>query len=167
VALFGGEMNMETDAGFRKEMERWGLVVFRLVVGLVFLWASYSKILDPGAFAVAVANYRLLPEWGVNLVAVGMPWLEFLCALLLLSGQWVRTASFLVSGLLVLFMVVVSISMVRGLDVDCGCFNAQSGRKIGLTLLAQDALYLAMSVVLFFRALDAVGWKAFLGQPQA
>lgn len=165
MALFNGETNMDADAGIRKEMERWGLVVFRLVVGLVFLWASFGKILDPGDFAVATANYRLLPEWGVNLLAVGLPWLEFLCALLLLSGQWVRTASLVVSGLLVLFMVVVSVSMVRGLDVDCGCFNAQSGRKIGVKLLAQDALYLAMSAVLFFRSPDAVGWKAFLGKP--
>jgi len=114
-----------------------------------------------------VSNYRLLPGWGVNLLAVGLPWLEFVCAVLLLSGQWVRTASFLVSGLLVLFMVVVAVSMVRGLDVDCGCFDARSGRRIGFKLLLQDGLYLAMSAVLFLRARDFVGWKAFLGKPAA
>jgi uncharacterized membrane protein YphA (DoxX/SURF4 family) len=146
-----------------RKMEWWGLLLCRTVVGCVFLWASYAKILDPGPFALSVANYHLVPVWGVNLMAVGLPWLEFGCALLLLSGQWVRTSSFLVAGLLAVFMTAVGISMARGLDVNCGCFSASSGRKIGFKLLGEDLLLLAMTAVLFFRAGDALGWKAFLG----
>jgi len=163
VSLSSSEVNVDVHTGTGNEMERWVLILFRTVVGLVFLWASYNKIFDPGSFAIAVSNYRLVPAWGVNLMAVVMPWLEFICALLLLSGQWLRTSSFLLAGLLGIFIIVVTISMARGLDVDCGCFNADSGRKIGFKLLAQDVLYLVMAAVLFFRGGDAVGWKAFLG----
>jgi putative oxidoreductase len=144
-------------------MERGLVIIFRTVVGLVFLWASYNKLFDPGSFAQALDNYRLLPGWAVNPMAVVMPWLEFVCALLLLSGQRVRTASFIVSGLLVVFIAAVGISMLRGLDVQCGCFSAGSSRKIGFRLLGEDVLYLAMTGFLFFRAGDSLGWKAFLG----
>jgi len=155
------------DADTRIEMERWGVLLFRTVVGVVFLWASLGKIFDSAPFAVAVSNYRLVPSWGINLLAVGLPWLEFWCAILLLSGQWVRTSSFVVGGLLLVFMTAVGISMWRGLDVDCGCFSAASSRKVGVKLLAQDALLLAMTAVLFLRAGDAVGWKAFRGMREA
>jgi len=135
----------------------------RLTLGLVFLWASVHKILDPGAFARAVANYRMLPETWVNLFAVTLPWVEFLCALLLLSGQWVRTSSLMVSGLLVVFIVAVSFNMIRGLDIDCGCFDTDSGRKIGVRLLVEDTLYLVLCLFLIFRVKDGLGWKAFQG----
>jgi uncharacterized membrane protein YphA (DoxX/SURF4 family) len=144
-------------------MERAGLLLVRTVLGVVFLWASYNKIFDPGAFALALANYRLVPAWGVNLMAVVLPWMEFCCALLLLSGQWVRTSSFLVAGMLVMFMIAVGISMARGLDVNCGCFSASGGRRIGFKLLGEDLLYLVMAAALFFRAGDSLGWKSFLG----
>jgi len=145
-------------------VERWLLVIVRTALGLVFLWASYNKLFDPGAFARAVDNYRLVPGWAVNPMAVVLPWLEFVCAILLLTGQRLRTASFVVAGLLVVFILAVGISMVRGLDVHCGCFSASSGRKIGLRLLGEDLLYLAMAAFLFLRAGDRLGWRSFLGR---
>lgn len=135
----------------------------RLVLGCVFLWASMSKIVDPGAFARAVANYRILPEACVNLFAVTLPWVEFFCGLLLLSGQWVRTSALMVSGLLVVFMAAAGFNMMRGLNVDCGCFDAGSGRKIGVRLLVEDTFYLVLSLFLVFKVRDGLGWRAFHG----
>ena len=134
----------------------------RILLGLVFLVYSLDKIPHPDSFARAIANYRLLPETTVNLLAVVLPWIECVCALLLLSGQWVRSASFVVACLLIVFMIAVTISLFRGLDIDCGCFSAQSGRKIGLKLLGEDLLMLAMSVFLILRARDGIGWQAWL-----
>ena len=150
--------------GFEKKL----VLVARIVLGLVFLWASVYKIVDPGSFARSVANYRLLPEGWVNFFAVVLPWMEFLCALLLVFGQWVRTSSLVIAGLLSMFMVAVSLSMIRGLDIHCGCFDPRSGRKIGLRLLGEDALYTILAVFLIFRGGDEMGWKAFLGdQPKS
>jgi len=83
------------------------IVVARIVLGLVFLSASLHKIVDPGSFARAMANYRLLPAELVNFFAVVIPWVELLCGVLLLLGQWVRTCSLLVSCMLVVFVVAV------------------------------------------------------------
>jgi len=127
------------------------IVVARIVLGLVFLSASLHKIVDPGSFARAMANYRLLPAELVNFFAVVIPWVELLCGVLLLLGQWVRTCSLLVSCMLVLFVVAVGASIIRGLDIHCGCFSGDSGRQVGLRLLAEDALYLVLSIFLAIR----------------
>lgn len=147
--------------GFEKKL----IGAARIVIGFVFLWASVNKIVDPGSFARSVANYQLLPEAWVNLFAVVLPWVELLCGLFLLFGQWTRTSALVVAGLLFVFMVAVGINMIRGLDVHCGCFDASSGRKIGLRLLLEDAFYIILALFLVFRGRDALGWEAFRGQP--
>ena len=123
-----------------------------------------DKILHPDDFARAIANYRLLPEALVNLVAVTLPWVECVCGLLLLAGQWVRSAALVSAFLLGVFMVAVSISLARGLDIDCGCFNTNEGRKIGLELLGEDLLLLGAAAVLVLKAGDRIGWRALAGR---
>jgi len=146
-----------------EKLEARIILAARIVLGLVFLFASLYKLADPESFARATANYRLLPSGLVNLFAVVVPWLELVCGLMLLLGQWVRTGSFVITSLLALFVAAVAVSMMRGLDIHCGCFSPGSGRQVGLRLLAEDAVYLVVSVFLVFRARDQAGWGGFLG----
>ena len=67
-------------------------LLVRTGLGLVFLWASWDKIGHPAEFASIIDNYRILPAAAVNPVAVMLPWVEFICALLLLSGRLVPGA---------------------------------------------------------------------------
>ena len=137
--------------------------VIRVLLGLVFLLYGLDKISQPDVFARSIANYRLVPEVFVNLMAVVLPWIEVLCGLLLIFGQWIRSAALVSGFLLVVFVIAVSITLVRGLDINCGCFNTNEGRKVGMKLLGEDLLLLGMSSVLVLKARDRVGWPALLG----
>ena len=135
----------------------------RIALGLVFFLYGLDKILHPDNFARAIANYKLLPEVLVNLVAVTLPWVECVCGLLLLSGQWVRSAALVSAFLLGVFIVAASITLVRGLDISCGCFNTNAGRKIGFRLLGEDLLLLGAAGVLILKGGDRLGWRAVFG----
>ena len=135
----------------------------RIVVGLVFLLYGLDKIAHPDDFARAIANYRLLPEALVNLVAVTLPWVECVCGLLLLAGQWVRSAALVSAFLLGVFVVAVSITLARGLDIACGCLDADAGRKVGFKLLVEDLLLLGAAAVLVLKARDRVGLRSLVG----
>jgi len=135
----------------------------RIVVGLVFLLYGLEKIAHPGDFARAIANYRLLPEALINPFAVTLPWVECLCGLLLLAGQWVRSAALVSAFLLGVFVVAVSITLARGLDIACGCLNADAGRRVGLRLLVEDVLLIGAAAFLILKAGDRVGWRALVG----
>jgi putative oxidoreductase len=135
----------------------------RIVVGLVFLLYGLDKITHPDNFARAIANYRLLPEALVNLVAVTLPWVECVCGLLLLAGQWVRSAALVSAFLLSVFVVAVSITLARGLDIACGCLDADAGRKVGMKLLVEDLLLLGAAAVLVLKAGDRIGWRSLVG----
>jgi uncharacterized membrane protein YphA (DoxX/SURF4 family) len=120
-------------------------IVFRLVLAIIFFYAGIEKIIDPKVFAVAVYNYQLLPDFAVNTVAVILPWLEVLIATCLLTGYYVRGAAVISSGLFLTFASALTINLVRGLDISCGCFGASSG-SINWLYLVRDLSLLSMSV---------------------
>jgi len=125
------------------------LVLFRLVLGGLFIYAGVVKVLDPLGFAQDIRNYRLVGQSLSFIAAVVLPWLEILAGVALAAGIWKRASALIISGLLVFFIVLTLVTIVRGLDVDCGCFGALS-RKSGLGVILEDALMLFMSLAILF-----------------
>ena len=121
------------------------LLVFRLLVGGVFVYSGLVKILDPLDFAQQVRNYRTVGQDLAFIVAVYLPWLEILAGAFLVAGILKKASAALISLLLGGFIVLVAVTMVRGIDVDCGCFGALS-RRADWRLLLEDAALLAMSL---------------------
>ncbi|MBK6407094.1 MAG: DoxX family membrane protein [Holophagales bacterium] len=101
----------------------WLTVRTQIALGIFFVVAALPKIADPPSFAHMVYNYRLLPGPLVNLAALTMPWAELLMGIALICGIWRRTAAWLVGALLAVFILAISINLLRGNAIDCGCFD--------------------------------------------
>ncbi len=127
--------------------------VFCVVMGGVFLWASWQKIADPQDFAKIIGNYDLLPAVLINPVALILPYVEAFCGLLLLTGRLVKGSLLLVNGLLIIFIIAICISLFRGLDIQCGCFSLSSNaRRDLLGVLVRDIVLLAIGAwTLYYR----------------
>ena len=119
--------------------------------------AGIEKIINPGDFAVAIYNYKLLPECAINLSAIFLPWLEVLITISLVSGIFKRGASVISALLFLTFATALTINLVRGLDISCGCFGASSG-NISWLYLARDLSLFCVSV--FVLIYDS-GWRYF------
>jgi uncharacterized membrane protein YphA (DoxX/SURF4 family) len=130
------------------------IVLIRIVLGGVFVYGGAIKILEPGDFAAAIFNYRILPREAVNIMAITLPWIEVMVGLMLVMGFWVRTNAILISGLLVVFIIAIAQALARDLNIDCGCFGTSSGRHVGLKAIGWDLLMMVGSVWLVFRAND-------------
>lgn len=117
----------------------------RLLLALVFIYAGVVKANDVIAFAGQIANYQLLPYAWNFLVASSLPYLELLCGILLLLNRRVRPAVLVLFVLNCVFMLALLSAIVRGLDIDCGCFRPDANisttplmalwRDIGLLVL--------------------------------
>jgi hypothetical protein len=124
--------------------------VARLILGGVFIYASIDKILHPGDFAKAVANYKVLTSPVlINLVGVILPWCELLAGVLIILRVWARGAWTVLTGLTAVFIVLIAVTMARGIDVNCGCFSTTGASKVGWDLLVRDILLLIPAALAF------------------
>jgi uncharacterized membrane protein YphA (DoxX/SURF4 family) len=107
----------------------WLTIRVQLALGVIFIAAALPKIVDPPSFAHMIYNYRIVPGSLVNLSALAMPWVELLCGVALVLGIWRGTARTLIAAMLVTFIIAISINLIRGNAIDCGCFDVSAAGK--------------------------------------
>lgn len=126
-------------------------LLLRVLLGLTFLTASIDKIADPGGFATAITNYKLISGPLALFVATILPWIELLCALFILAGIYRRGSSLLLALVLIGFTLAVTSGILRGLDISCGCFTLDpTVGKIGWQKVIENSGLIIASVALFF-----------------
>ncbi len=122
------------------------LLVIRIILAFVFIYAGAEKISDPEAFAISISNYRLLPIATVNFFAITLPWIELVAGVLLIFGISVKENAGIIFSMLLFFTIAIIISLFRGLSIDCGCFG--KGSQIGLFKLGENTLMIIGSILL-------------------
>ncbi len=139
---------MRQDIPLISSAKRWLVCSARLLLGGIFLYASLAKIGKPYHFAAAIAAYQLLPPTLVGVATVFIPWVEAVAAMALLSGLKPRSAVLVLSGLMLIFMAAIAITMARGLAIDCGC-GLLVERPVGWLALLEDGLLLGLLLALY------------------
>lgn len=129
----------------------WVELAARLFLGGTFLYACFSKMLYPAQFAKIVYGYGLFPDFSVNLIAILIPWVEFFAAMALILGVFPSAGALVINGMLLLYMVVISINFARGYEFDCGCFSMEHNRKVSpQELLIRDIFYFMVGLYILF-----------------
>ena len=128
-------------------------IICRLILAVIFLLASVPKIIAPHEFAIAVFRYQLLPDAAINLMAIFLPWIELVAAIAILFPRASDGAAAILFGLLAVFTVAISIDLIRGINISCGCFtlDADAGpigwwevvRDVGLMVVAGFVLWVS------------------------
>jgi len=125
------------------------LLVVRIVIGFIFLYASWDKIKHPSEFSEIVSNYKLLPYVLINIFSLILPWIEFVCGVGLIIGLRIKSCSLLLSILILIFIIALSINWARGLDINCGCFSTDTQIKYSFpSLIARDIIILFFIIIL-------------------
>jgi len=139
------------------------LIVGRVALAAIFLYAAYAKLKPPAAmpwsigsirtslamFAMGVDSYQMLPPWAVSPAAQLLPPAELVLGLWLLSGIALRLSSLISTLLIGVFIIAMVSAYERGLTISCGCFGP--GEQIGPKRLIQDGLFflpLAVAVMI-------------------
>ena len=98
-------------------------LVLRVIIGSVFIYAGFVKLIDPKAFANAISRFDIVPEFLLAPLAIGLPALEFFAGLGLIFN--IRGSLTVIFNMLIVFILVLGYGIFNGLDIDCGCFSLE------------------------------------------
>lgn len=133
------------------------LLLGRVALGLIFLFAAYMKLHFEGEwhlrdyhffFAMAIDSYKMLPISIVQIMACVLPWFELALGGMLIAGVGLRLIGSITSGLLLAFIGAMTRAKILGLEINCGCFG--NNEKLGTATLIRDSslLVLALAVTI-------------------
>ena len=125
------------------------ILLIRCLLGLVFVYASYDKILDPGKFARDIANYHIVPFGLENSIAIILPWLELLIGAGIILGIFLDGSVVLSGSFLILFIVMIFQAMMRGFNIECGC-GLKEGEMVGWSKILENIVFLGASYIVFY-----------------
>ena len=126
----------------------------RIVLGVVLIYASIDKIIHPDAFAKLIGNYNVLPFGLENVVAIILPTLELIVGCCLILGIMLDGSAIITAGMMGMFIIALSQAMIRGIDIDCGCFKVSvenAGSQVGYRRIIEDIIFLGLSLMVLNR----------------
>jgi uncharacterized membrane protein YphA (DoxX/SURF4 family) len=136
----------------KNDLKNMLVLICRIFLGFLFIYASLEKILQPEEFAKQVGYYKALPIGLENLLAIVLPWTELIVGICLLAGLFVDGAALLSIIMMLVFILAISQAMLRGIDITCGCFKVSAdSEKLGLHTIIRDIIFLIMSFVVLNR----------------
>lgn len=108
-------------------------IIARWFVGLVFLFSSFSKGVDPLGTGFKVQEYMtawsigsFTFEWALplaNFLSVALICAEFVVGVLLITGSFRRLSAWLLAAMMLFFTVTTLIDAITNKVTDCGCFG--------------------------------------------
>jgi uncharacterized membrane protein YphA (DoxX/SURF4 family) len=163
VAGNSGRARPLPDSGWEAGLT-WLYHFLRLGLACVFIYAGLIKLLDPRAFAHAIAQYDLIPDGLLPLAAVGLPALELLAGLGLIVE--IRGSLALVALLLLIFLAILGYAIRHNLDIDCGCFTAEdlAGQEGLKMAFRRDLMMIGVTLFLYWRRQSRAPQNLWIGK---
>jgi uncharacterized membrane protein YphA (DoxX/SURF4 family) len=123
----------------------------RCILGGIFIFSGEIKRENWLQFVGAIKGYKLFSDnndWLVWKIADYFPWLEIALglSLLLLIKRKIRYAAGVAAALMIFFIVLLIITLNRGIEANCGCFSFDD--KISPWTIARDSLMLLPALYL-------------------
>lgn len=119
-----------------------------IFVACLLLSSAIAHLSNPYRFLDAIHGYRLVPRLLAELLTALLPFMHLTIAMLLIAG-FARRAAFRVGFMLfLLYAVAQTATLLRGLEVGCGCFGpAKSMAPIGPRTIALAVVGLTMCLL--------------------
>ncbi len=105
-------------------MIRATILVLRLLLGGIFLWAGLSKVGEPMQTLATIYSYQIVvPDGLASAIAHTLPWLEILIGAALLLGLVMPFTLAATAAVLLAFTALTAQAWWRELPIDCGCLD--------------------------------------------
>ena len=135
-------------------------LVFRLILGGIFIFAGFAKIHTINALIGEIDQYKILPPVLGSLYGHVLPYLEIIIGMLLVLGIVLRITAGIASLMLISFTASKIAALAMHLNIQtCNCFGLArpllSNESLALDIVM---LLLAAQIIVFRSELLSIPW---------
>lgn len=123
---------------------------FRIIISLVFLFASIPKINSPQDFYQSILNYKVISGIPAFFFAITIPWIELISSVLLLFSFWIKENLIILNFLLIVFTILIIRALLIGLDIECGCFGSNYSQNVGIPKILENIALILFGLIIYF-----------------
>lgn len=120
----------------------------RFSLGIILLGSGVGKFRHPEQFQQAIEDYEIIPNafdtWLPRTLSFGIPLLECVAGLGLLSGFFLVPAVILSLGLVAVFSGSILVNLTQDrTDLSCACGGVLGNHSISWWLVARNIVFIA------------------------
>lgn len=105
-------------------------IIMTFGLGVMWILAAKSKLTDPVGFLESIEAYQLIDGNLAAWTALWMPVFEGLLGIALLFRYKLYEIARISFILLTFFFLLLIITKIRGIDINCGCFSQDAGETL-------------------------------------
>ncbi len=128
------------------------VLILRVAVGVVFIWAGGAKIGHADVFAAQIAAFGIVPRALIAPMALLLPFFEVLLGGYLILGLYTRVAAIVAVVQLAIFAGAIASAVSRGLSLSCGCFGPNDTTVTSWPEVGRDLACAAIAAFVAWRA---------------
>ena len=139
-------------------------LVFRLILGGIFLFAGFAKIHSISALVNEINQYQILPPALASLYGHVLPYAEIIIGILLALGIVLRITTGIASLMLISFTAAKIAALAMHLNIQtCNCFGLArpllSNQSLAIDIVM---MLLAAQIIIFRSELLSIPWPKLL-----
>ncbi|MDZ7860534.1 MAG: MauE/DoxX family redox-associated membrane protein [Candidatus Krumholzibacteriota bacterium] len=126
------EPPLSTDFRRKKSCRQYLVILARIILAAVFIYAAFGKINKPMLFSQQIKEYGIFDgSFLLYTVAVVLPWIELLCGISLITGIFIRGTSLVLTAINIMFLIFIIYRVLNVMSsgdtaffevfFDCGC----------------------------------------------
>ncbi len=101
-------------------------------------------------------NYKVFGEFLSQFISIFIPWLELIIGILIIFKIYIKENLLIYLALLLSFNLLIITAILRGLNINCGCFGTENSMQVGFYKLAENfgLFFIALFLLLMYKNND-------------
>jgi uncharacterized membrane protein YphA (DoxX/SURF4 family) len=129
-------------------------LLFRIVLGVIFIYSGTVKLIDPYTFSDTINAYGILPFLLVYPAAITISIIEIIAGFGVIFN--LQYSLELITLMMIMFIGVLIYGIMTDLKIDCGCFSEEKIGEVGnlRQALYRDFMFVVIIIILFISRMN-------------
>jgi peroxiredoxin/uncharacterized membrane protein YphA (DoxX/SURF4 family) len=135
------------------------ILILRILFGILFIFSATTKFIDLNSFESSIKKFALVPDYFAGVISYLIPSAEFILGLLMIFKIKPEITLQLIIYMLITFTSVITVKLVEGGDISCGCFGSLSSNNIDYSTILRNLFLMGWASIIFIYTLRRKYYK--------